>query len=649
MTQKPKFHRPRFPALPSLLVAILRNSSSTLFAVMGTIAALAIAGGNGQRSTASAERDRNFLESFFQISEPTEESSFDTLLLEPIPDRSDPQVILPSSESTLRLSNQREEEKRQKGATEEERSKDKERETRRDRAPRFRLFQWPENDPNSSRVAREQSTQEQLLDRAASTSLTTSQNIQILDRGANISQNHDPVQPEPMSIPFTLEDIVRLTVANNTEIKNAYLARIVQKAQLATARAEFRPQVEPILAGRSDGQGRNWSISDSQTRIELGAGISLLMPTGGQLRLDWLSQMRSLSEEPTDENSLRQGLSLRFTQPLLRDAGVTITKSNLDIVKLQEEINLLNLRNTLIAEITTSIRSYRTLLTQQEQVKNTEAALETAKRQLEQQRALVEAGREARFRLLRSQQTVTDFEGQLIEAQNAVKSSRLALLNQLGIDRDLAIVAVEDVRQETEELLELDPDITRRITFANQPNYLAELLQIQISELNVLQANNDRRWNLDLDTQFNEALTSQANFSASLVLRRNLGDRFQDEEAFKRAKVSLLQSQNDLAQLEETIETEISDRLRDIEVRFRQIQLAKEAVELAEGELQAQEALVKAGRSDNFQLQQAQQDLLDARNEEIRRRIEYLNTLTDLQQTRGTTLEDWNIILETER
>ncbi|MEA5470635.1 TolC family protein [Spirulina sp. 06S082] len=631
MTRKPKFPRSSFR---SLLVIVLRNGSSTLFAVLGTLAALAIASGNTHQSVAGEEDKGNLLTSFFKASTPAKDSLSEIPTLEPIPDLDDPKVISPSSQSSQK----------------EEKTKKLE-----NRAPSFQLFQLPDRNslrPSSRKSSRENtraSREETRRSRESSSPQkpSTPQTIPATNSEQKPTQTTARLTSDAANIPFTLEDVVHLTVANNTEIKNAYLARIVQQAELASAQAEFRPKVEPILAGRTNGAGTNWAISDSQSRIELGAGISLLMPTGGQLQLSWLSQLRSLSNTQTNGDSLRQRVNLRLTQPLLRDAGVAIAKSDLDIARLRENINVLNLQNTLIEEITTSIKSYRTLLTQQEQVKNTRAALEIAKKQLQRQQALVEAGREAEFRLLRSQKTVTDFQGQLLEAENAVKSSRLALLNQLGIDRDLKIIATENVRQETEKLLELDPEKIREATFANQPNYLAELLQIQVSELSVLQANNDRRWNLDLETEFDEALTRQANFSAGIVLRRNLGNRFQDEANFKRAEITLLQSQNNLTQLEETIETEISDRLRDIEVKFQQIQLAQEEVKLAEGELAAQEALVKAGKSDNFQLQEAQQDLLNARNIEISRRVEYLNTLTDLQQTRGTTLEDWQIILET--
>lgn len=635
MTQKPKFHRSRFPSFRSLFVVVLRNGSSTFFAVVGTLAALAIATGNQNQSVAGEEGERNLLTSFFQTADPVPDPLLEPPSLEPIPDRDDPKVISPSSQSSQT-------EKTEKSG---------------DRKSSFQLFQLPDRNSfrSSSSTSSRQKMQRTSRERTArspessvSEKTATPQTIPATNSEQKPTQTTALLTSDAANIPFTLEDVVHLTVANNTEIKNAYLARIVQQAELASARSEFRPKVEPSLGVRTNGTGENWEISDSQSRIELGAGISLLMPTGGRLQVSWLSQLRSLSNPQTNGDSLAQRIRLRLTQPLLRDAGVAIAKSDLDIARLRENINVLNLQNTLINEITTSIKTYRTLLIQQEQVKNTRAALEIAKKQLERQQALVEAGREAHFTLLKSQQTVTNFSGRLLEAQNAVKSSRLALLNQLGIDRDLKIIATEDVRQETEKLLELDPEKIREATFANQPNYLAELLQIQVSELNVLQANNDRRWNLDLETEFDEALTQQANFSAGIVLRRNLGNRFQDEANFKRAKITLLQRQNNLAQLEEAIQTEISDRLRNIEVQFQQIQLAQEEVKLAEGELEAQEALVKAGKIDNFQLQEAQQNLLDARNAEIDRRVEYLNTLTDLQQTRGTTLEDWQIILETE-
>ncbi|WP_204105267.1 MULTISPECIES: TolC family protein [Spirulina sp. CCY15215] len=545
MTEKPRFPRSPFPSFRSLLVIVLRNGSSTLFAVLGTLAALAIASGNTNQSVAGEESKGNLLNAFFKASTPAKDSLLETPTLEPIPDRDDPKVISSSPQSSQKA------EKLGKLG---------------DRGPSFQLFQLPDrsnfrsSSRNSSQGSKQVSREQTGRSRESSSKQKSPipQTISTTNSEQKSTQTTTLLRSDAANIPFNLEDIVYLTVANNTEIKNAYLDRIVQKA-------EFRPQVEPVLARRTNEAGTNQAIPDRQNRIELGAGISLLMPTREQLQLSWLSQLRSPSNTQTNEDSLRQRVNLRLAQPQPRDAGGAIAKSDLDIARLQKNINILNLQNTLIDKITTSIKLYRILLTQQEQVKNTRAALEIAKKHL---------------------QTATHFQGQLLEAENAVKSSRLALLNQLGIDRDLKIVATENIRQETEKLIELDPEKIREVTFANQPNYLAELLQV------------------------------------------------------------LLQSQNNLAQLEETIQTEISDRLRDIEVQFQQIQFAQEEVKLAEGKLEAQEALVKAGKSDNFQLQQAQQDLLDARNEEIRRRVEYLNTLTDLQQTQGTTLADWQIILE---
>ncbi|NEO27326.1 MAG: TolC family protein [Kamptonema sp. SIO4C4] len=446
-------------------------------------------------------------------------------------------------------------------------------------------------------------------------------------------------------IPLTLEDAVNLTVANNTPIQNAYLDRIVQRASLRTAQGEFNPKLTPTVRSQLTGDGENLDIEETQEQIELGAGISLLLPTGGEIQVDWRSQLRSLNALTSDE-SVRQRVNFSFNQPLLRDAGAEITRLNLNRALVQEDINLLALRDTLSVEVIQSIKSYRQLLQQQEQVENTQVALKNAKQRLERQRALVEAGRAAQVSLLRSEQNVTDFESQLLEARNAVKSARLALLNQLGIERDLPVVAVENVAKITQTPAEITEAEVATQAFNNRPDYLTRLLNFKLAEFNVVEAENNRQWRLDLQTEYNQAFTDQSDVSAQLVFTRPLGNRRQEEEAFERARVNVLKQENNLDLRREQIRTEISDRIREIQLRFRQIELAQEAVELAQRELEAQEALLDAGEGDTFELQQAQQTLLNAKNAALQRRIEYLNSLTDLQRTQGTTLEFWNIRLE---
>ncbi|MDB9316052.1 TolC family protein, partial [Spirulina sp. CS-785/01] len=453
-----------------------------------------------------------------------------------------------------------------------------------------------------------------------------------------------PSQPENR-VPLTLEEVVQLTVTNNTPIQNAYLDRIVQRASLRTAQGEFDPKLTPTLRTQLTGDGEDLDIENTQEQIQLGAEISLLLPTGGEIQVDWRSQLRSLNALTT-EDSLRQGVTLSFNQPLLRDAGPEITRLNLDRALVQEDINLLALRDTLSAEIIQSIRLYRRLLQQQEQVNNTQVALENAKKALERQQALVEAGREAEFRLLTSEQNVTDFESQLIEAQNAVQSARLALLNQLGIERELPVMAVENVTEATQTPVKIATEEVEQMAFNNRPDYLIRLLSLKLAEFNVVEAKNNRQWRLDLETQYNQAFTDQSDVSAQLVLTRRLGNRKQDEENFERARVNLLQQENTLELREEEIRTEISDRIREIQLQFRQIELAQQAVTLAQRNLEAQEALVDAGEGNPFELREAQERLLNAKNRELQRRINYLNSLTELQRTKGTTLQQWGIRLE---
>jgi outer membrane protein TolC len=170
-------------------------------------------------------------------------------------------------------------------------------------------------------------------------------------------------------------------------------------------------------------------------------------------------------------------------------------------------------------------------------------------------------------------------------------------------------------------------------------------LGLRIAALDLRQADNNRRWNLDLETQYNDATAQQGDWSAQVVLTRRLGDRRRDHENFEARRVELLKQENNLAQLEADIRIAVRNQIRQVRLQAEQLQLARRAVELAQQELAAQDALVQAGRGNSFQLQEAQRQLLTVRNNELQQRVSYLNAITELDQVQGITLDRWGIQL----
>jgi outer membrane protein TolC len=94
----------------------------------------------------------------------------------------------------------------------------------------------------------------------------------------------------------------------------------------------------------------------------------------------------------------------------------------------------------------------------------------------------------------------------------------------------------------------------------------------------------------------------------------------------------------------------ITDRVRDADLSFSQVELARKATELSKRQLEIALEKQRLGSEDItiFQIIDFQNALVQARNAELDATINYLNALTRLDQTVGTTLETWQVKVETD-
>jgi outer membrane protein TolC len=77
------------------------------------------------------------------------------------------------------------------------------------------------------------------------------------------------------------------------------------------------------------------------------------------------------------------------------------------------------------------------------------------------------------------------------------------------------------------------------------------------------------------------------------------------------------------------------------------VQLAQQARELSERQLEIEREKQRLGRGSGvFEIVSLQNSLVEARNAELNATIEYLNALTLLDQTVGTTLDTWQVTIE---
>jgi outer membrane protein TolC len=75
------------------------------------------------------------------------------------------------------------------------------------------------------------------------------------------------------------------------------------------------------------------------------------------------------------------------------------------------------------------------------------------------------------------------------------------------------------------------------------------------------------------------------------------------------------------------------------------VQAAQVARELAQQKLEAEQSKFEVGMSTNYFVVQAQRDLADAANSELRAVLNYRKSLVELERVQSTTLQNLNITI----
>ena len=474
-----------------------------------------------------------------------------------------------------------------------------------------------------------------------------------------ITQQPPEVQPSPPvpvvteidGVELTLNDVIILGLENNRTIKNQYLDRIVQRQDLIVAEDKFNPNFTPNLSiNWSDiTQGNSTVMSNG---LRLSAGLVIKIPTGGELNMSWVGQRQQQNSQGSggsDRDVLRQNLELTFKQPLLRGAGQRVNRADIEIARITETINLLDLKSTLIDKTTEIIISYRRVLQAQEEVKIDLQALENAKKTVENTQFLIDAGRIAKAELITVQSQVADQEIALLSSRNNLRQRRLDLLELLDIDEDVNIIASQNLEIQPPTL---DIDRIRQSILEHQPSYLKAKLNLENAKTQLVIDENKRRWNIDLETVVRHDPAPYANnnktqLSAGLTFSKALGDR-SIERDFQRSRVDVLKLENDLKETIQKVNTEVTKNLQDIELNFKKVELSRQATKLAELQLSNEVEKIKLGFQGRrlLDLVDFQSKLNEAQNNELNAKIDYLNALTNLEKNLGITLDTLGITLE---
>lgn len=454
---------------------------------------------------------------------------------------------------------------------------------------------------------------------------------------------------ERSPVVIALPELIELAISGNRDLRDEQIQRLLQRQQLQAAEEQFDPQITPAI-----GVGISQSLysgapiagnlpgSIGGTSDELGDRTTLTQSAGllGEVTTRYGTDL-SLTLDALGDTPI----GLQFTQPLVRGAGTDVNEAPVAIARLTETQNGLALQATLIDTVSTTITQYTSLIDAQESVIIQTQALERRRERLSITTALVEAGRRARIDLVDARRSVADAERDLLVAQTSLAAANTALLDQIGTERPILFVASSDAIAELFTAAEarvegLEVERLVAIAYQQRPDYRQAQLDPDVAQLNLRLAEDDLRWQLNLEGDANLGDFSQT--TLGLVARRTL-DEPELHTALTSSQIAILQAENRLAQLETTIRNDITNQLNTVQTNLARVEAAQRATENARLQLEVTQELFRRGRSgaDIFRIITQEENLVEAQNQRLSAEIEFLNSLVDLDQAVGITLDTW--------
>jgi len=453
------------------------------------------------------------------------------------------------------------------------------------------------------------------------------------------------------TLELTLEDAVRLALERNRGFLDTRELRGQEKVDLKIEMADARWRWAPVLTLTSGATRRLTSNAtgsqDTNTVTGDGsAGIELEVPaTGGTLDLNL---KEDLSDSGGDTRTRTRTRTLEFRQPLLK-GGPAIADHKIRNLRIQEQQEILTFRDAVAGLISETIVKFRALISAVRQVEIAETSLRRAQDQLATTRALIEAGRVARREAVRSETTIANRELALVTARNTLDADNLKLVDHLAFDEAVRIRPLRFLRMERrevdhasvlEDMLHLGSEFRRA-----QLNVETKRIDLERTRNNMLPVLN-LGFGMSRTDDLRADKPANTEKSVSLQATTPLNDR-KSKQGLARARLILRQAERRLKELRVSLGIRARTAVTNVKVRLRRIDLAREARELAESNLEIEKGKFNEGLASSAEVATSEDNLVQAEQAEVDAIDAYLAALREIDKISGRTLERWNVRLET--
>jgi outer membrane protein len=517
---------------------------------------------------------------------------------------------------------------------------------------------------------------------------------QAADPSARIPPVADPQQTPPAGtdrplVPMSIDEAVKLALDRNLDIAVQRLNPQISDIAVASVQSFYNPSLtstisdastngtpQNILQLSAGGQGTNTDV------LTYNGGVAQSIPWGGGSFQVTLNNGRNRSNSNTALfnpafTSIWSGI---YTQPLLRNFRIDSTRQQLQVTKINRDISDIQLRSTITNTLSNVRNAYWDYVFAVQAVEVAQKSLDLATKLVQDNQTRVEVGTMAPIDVVQAQSEQATRRGALVTAQSIRRTTELAL-------KRLIVAGTQDPNWNAQ----IDP--TDRPDFRMEPidleaavrRALSERSDLEIAKKNI--ASNDvtlkylqdqMKPQADLQATYGLAGiggpyqqrdTSVIGSTVTTTVPGGIADAFStlfrsqyprwtvamniayplglssQQASVARARVQLTQVQAQVKQIELQVATDVTSAAIQVQNTAESVQAAQAARELAQKKLEAEQSKFEVGMSTNYFVVQAQRDLSDAENSELRAILNYRKSLVELERLQSTTLSSLGITL----
>jgi outer membrane protein TolC len=490
---------------------------------------------------------------------------------------------------------------------------------------------------------------------------------------------------------LSLKDYLGLVMANNTDIQLQMLSLETPKNAITRAFATWDPIAQASFNSQRSTTPASDALQGAATLVALSQPANFsyaqTLPTGTNYTASFSASKSSTNSGFSTFNpALNSNMSIRFSQPLLRNRGAYVNKLSLMSARSRLRVSEYNLRTNLLNMVNTAENAYWDVVSARESLKVAEGGQQVAEEFLKLSQKQLELGALSPLDIFNPERQLATARLAVSQAQFNLTQREDALRRQIAADLDANIRKMPLVLTESADTpdtggLDREAEVEKAMNL--RPDLKSARQNLDIDDLSIRSAKNALLPNLALtgsyqsqgrggvfyrrtnvfagDGTSSSILTSvPGGFSDALDQMFGFGfpvysfgvtltlpiKNHQASADLADAVVSKKRDALNIRTTQQQIRLDILNAVTNLEGSKEQLKLAVIARDLAQKNYDAEKKKYELGTEQNQFVLQAQNDLVTAESNVVINRINVRrNVLTVLTKT-GELLDERGIIVQ---